>query len=154
MVANGFNGAAAKAIHAALVEGGAVPRYVGARLGTVASEDGEPLEVEVTFETMPSVLFDALVIPDGKEAIKTLSNVGQAAEYIKDQYRHAKPILVLGEGVDLLKGAGVPSKLLSGAPDPGLLVVESASVAKAIPVFAKAIARHRHHEREMDPPVV
>jgi catalase len=154
MVANGFNGPAAKAIHAALVEGGAVPRYVGARLGTVTSEDGEPLEVEVTFETMPSVLFDALVIPDGKEAIKTLSNVGQAAEYIKDQYRHAKPILVLGEGVDLLEGAGVPSKLLSGAPDPGLLVVESASVAKAIPVFAKAIARHRHHEREMDPPVV
>ena len=47
---------------------GAVPRYVGARLGAVETEDGETLHVEVTFETMPSVLFDAVAVLDGKEA--------------------------------------------------------------------------------------
>ena len=32
-------------------------------------------------------------------------------EFIKDQYRHAKPILALGTGADLLESAGVPSAL-------------------------------------------
>ena len=154
MVANGVHGASVKAIHAALLEQGAVPRYVGARLGTFSTDEGESLEVEVTFETMPSVLFDAIVIPDGKDALKSLSLVGQAAEFIKDQYRHAKPLLVIGEGVDLLEGAGVPSKLPSGTPDPGIVVAKSAALGDAIPLFVKAIARHRHHERELDPPAV
>jgi catalase len=153
-VADGIDGAGATALHAGLTEQGAIPRYVGARLGSVETEQGEPLEVEVTFETMPSVLFDALAIPDGKAAAKTLGNIGQALEFIKDQYRHAKPILALGAGADLVENAGVPAALHSGAPDPGMLIGRHASAAKALPEFIKAIARHRHHEREMDPPEV
>lgn len=42
---------------------GAVPRYVGARLGAVKTAEGEAIEVDVTMETMPSVLFDALIVP-------------------------------------------------------------------------------------------
>ncbi len=154
VVADGIDVAGAKTLHAGLAQEGAVPRYVGARLGTVRGEGGETLEVEVTFETMPSVLFDALAIPDGKPAAKTLSNVGHALEFIKDQYRHAKPILALGAAADLLEGAGVPAALPSGAPDPGLLIGADASATQALPAFMKAIARHRHHEREMDPPSV
>ncbi len=33
---------------------------------------GEPIEVEVTMETAPAVLFDALVLPSGKTAIDAL----------------------------------------------------------------------------------
>jgi catalase len=154
LVADGFDGEAARGLHAGLTQEGAVPRYIGARLGTVTAEDGSTLEVEATFETMPSVLFDALVVPDGKAAIKTLGDVGQALEFIKDQYRHAKPILAFGAGGDLLENAGVPGTLPSGEPDPGLLLLKQGTAAKALPLFAKAIARHRHHEREMDPPGV
>ncbi|HYQ16307.1 MAG TPA: hypothetical protein VEQ58_11140, partial [Polyangiaceae bacterium] len=78
--------------------------------------------------------------------------IGHAVEFVKDQYRHAKPILVLGEGAELLHKAGVPVNLASGQPDPGILVVEQAR--EALPRFVKAIARHRHHEREIDPPAV
>lgn len=103
---------------------------------------------------MPSVLFDAAAIPDGQVASKILANIGQAVEFLKDQYRHAKPILALGTGNDLLGGAGLPATLASGEPDPGLLVQRDGTAAKALPQFVKAIARHRHHEREMDPPKV
>ena len=153
-VADGVDGEGARALHAGLSEQGAVPRYVGARLGPVTTEQGDTLEVEVTFETMPSVLFDAAAVPDGKLATKTLGNVGHAVEFLKDQYRHAKPILALGAGSDLVENAGVPANLPSGEPDPGMLVGRHASAAKALPDFVKAIARHRHHEREMDPPEV
>lgn len=154
MVADGVVGRAVESIHEFLTEQGAVPRYVGPRLGSVATEEGSTLEVEVTFETMPSVLFDALVVPNGKAASDLLGNIGQAKEFIKDQYRHAKAILALGTGCDLLDKAGVPAKLPSGDEDPGLLLARDASAEKVLPAFAKAIAKHRHHERETDPPRV
>jgi catalase len=154
LVAEGVDTAVAEAIHSGLAHHGAVPRYVGVRLGTVNGESGEAIEVDATFETTPSVLFDAVVIPGGKPAMKALANAGQALEFIKDQYRHAKPILVLGAGRALLEGAGVPAALPSGAPDPGVLVDDDGSARKALPEFVKAIASHRHYLREMDPPGV
>jgi catalase len=154
MVANGVDGEAAQALHAGLVAQGAVPRYVGPRLGAVKTRDGETLDVEVTFETMPSVLFDAVAVPGGKDAVVTLGTVGHALEFLKDAYRHAKPILALAEGTDLAESAGVDAKLPSGEDDPGVLALPDATAAKALPGFVKAIAKHRHHEREMDPPPV
>jgi catalase len=154
LVANGVDGEAARALHAGLVAQGAVPRYVGARLGSVKTDRGDSIEVEVTFETMPSVLFDALAVPGGDAAVVTLSNLGHVLEFIKDQYRHAKPILALGEGAALIENAGAPALLASGAPDPGMLVGKFDSAKQALPSFVKAIARHRHHERELDPPPV
>jgi len=151
-VADGIDGEAARAIHARLTDLGAVPRYVGARLGAVEDDQGETIEVEVTFETMPSVLFDAAAVPDGKRAVETLGLVGHAAEFLKDQYRHAKPILALGAGCDLVENAGVPAKLPNGEPDPGLVLFRKGTAADALSRFVPAIVRHRHHEREMDPP--
>ena len=154
LVANGVDGDAARTLHAGLVEEGAVPRYVGPRLGAVRTEHGDTLQVEVTLETMPSVLFDAVAVPGGNTAVVILGNVGHALEFIKDQYRHAKPILALGAGADLVENAGAPAVLPSGDPDPGMLVGRHASAADALPDFIAAIGRHRHHEREMDPPAV
>jgi catalase len=155
LVADGVNGAAAQTLHAGLAEKGAVPRYVGARLGVVQSEDGVDVNVEVTLETTPAVLFDAVAILGGKRAVTQLGNTGHALEFIKDQYRHAKPILAVGDAAALLENAGAPAVLPSGKPDPGLVIVgPEGSVAEALPAFIKAIARHRHHERELDPPLV
>ena len=104
---------------------------------------------------MPSVLFDALALPGGKGAVTQLGNIGHALEFIKDQYRHAKPILAAGAAAALVENAGVPTVLPSGKPDPGLLIIPpDENVAQALPAFVKAIARHRHHERELDPPAV
>ena len=153
LVANGVDGEAARAIHAGLSALGAVPRYVGPRLGRIQTKQGDTLDVEVSLEAMPSVLFDALAIPGGKEAVTVLGNVGHAAEFIKDQYRHAKAILAMNEGTALVENAGVPATLPSGNPDPGLLLGHQ-DAAEALPKFVQAIALHRHHAREMDPPEV
>jgi len=154
MVANGVDGDAARALHEGLTAAGATPRFIGPRLGSVQTAGGDRIEVEVTLETMPSVLFDAVAVPGGKEAVVELGNVGHALEFIKDQYRHAKPILALGEGADLVENAGAPAMLPSGDPDPGMLIAKHGRAREALPAFIKAIARHRHHERESDPPLL
>jgi catalase len=154
LVAEGVDSVGAKAIHAGLTELGAVARYVGVRLGRVQSEDGDPLEVEVTMETMPSVLFDAVAVPGGDAAAKALGSFGHAAEFIVGAYRHCKPILALGAGRHFVENVGVPATLPSGDPDPGVLLFDDAQLKSALPAFVEAIAKHRHNAREMDPPPV
>src|SRR3569623_3586115 len=53
---DGMNGRAVAALRAGLSREEAVPRFVGTRLGPVRTADGDELEVDITFETMPSVL--------------------------------------------------------------------------------------------------
>ena len=55
----------------------------------------------------------------------------------------------------MLEGAGISPTLPDGSPDPGLLVLEEdEAAAEVAAAFVKAIARHRHFERQMDPPPV
>ena len=85
------------------------------------------------------------------KAIKVLpdySIVHKQDWFVREQYRHCKPILVLGAGADLLARAMVPSTLPDGAADPGLLV--DAPLA----AFMEALAGHRAFARETDPPLV
>lgn len=103
---------------------------------------------------MPSVTFDAVAIPGGRKAVKLLAGVGNTAEFLKDQYRHAKAILALGAGAGLVEQAGTPPNLPSGKPDPDMLVGRHRGAKEALADFTKAIARHRHFERAMDPPPV
>ncbi|MGZ9058828.1 MAG: DJ-1/PfpI family protein, partial [Burkholderiaceae bacterium] len=154
IVADGVDGSELQPIYDALTEQGAVATYVGHRLGAVQSVSGEAIEVEITMETAPAVLFDALVLPSGKTAIDTLGRSGQAMEFVKLQYRHCKPILALEGASALLEGAGISPTLPDGSPDPGLVLQDEQGDEGVADAFVKAIARHRHFERQMDPPLV
>jgi catalase len=105
-------------------------------------------------ETAPAVLFDALVLPSGKAAIDALGKSDQAMEFLKLQYRHCKPILALEGASALLESAGIWPRLPDRSADPGLLVVDGQDDATVAEAFVKAIARHRHFERQIDPPTV
>jgi hypothetical protein len=78
---------------------------------------------------------------------QALVNSGQAVEFLKDQFKHCKTILVLGGASALLEKAGIPFD----APDAGLIFAEAGSEPKA---FIAALAKHRHVERDRDPPIV
>ncbi|MBC8017691.1 MAG: hypothetical protein H7X83_04110 [Verrucomicrobia bacterium] len=74
---------------------------------------------------------------------------------MRDQYRHCKPMLVIGSGAaSLLEKAGVPSTLEDGAPDPALIGTEGETLTKALAAFKAALAGHREFRRETDPPQV
>ena len=155
LVASGTDVAAASSMHRALAAQGAVPRLVGIHLGQVAgAADEAPLNVEVSMETAPSAVWDALVIPGGEAAVTALSQSGHALEFLKDQYRHCKPILLLGAARKLLAKAAIPAELPSGDADPGLLLLDADDAAAAVTRFTAALAQHRHFARETDPPRV
>ena len=135
-----------------MTDEGAVPRFVSITLGSVQPTTGDAIEVDVSLEAAPAVLYDALVLPDGGEAVEALRADGRTLEFIKDQYRHCKPILALGASEQLLEACGIETALPNGQPDPGLLVASDAGAVTDD--FVAAIAKHRHFARETDPPRV
>jgi catalase len=183
LVAAGMDTASMTQIYAQLTEAGALPRYVGRRLGTVQS-DGEALPVEVTFEAAPSVLWDAVVLPSGEGAAEELAMDDHVAEFLMQQWRHNKAMLVPQSAEILLHVAGVdvdvdvgdeetdaePGTTMPDAEEretdaadddevaPGLLLVPDAAVAEAIERFIELVARHRSFDRfngnAMEPPAV
>jgi catalase len=83
-----------------------------------------------------------------------MPRVGNTLEFIKDQYRHCKPILALGASAALLNACRIPGKLPSGEQDPGLVQAAAREVDDALPAFVRALAAHRSFVRETDPPLV
>jgi catalase len=154
LIAPGVDGASARAIYAALLADGAVPRLVGAQLGKVSGSDGASLDVEISLEAAASVLYDAMVIPDGEAAAKRLSMNAHALDFVRDQYRHCKPILVVGAGTALLAKAGIPTTLPDGSIDLAIIGTESTTLAHAMAAFKTTIATHRSFLRESDPPTL
>jgi catalase len=152
LVSDGSDAKAIEVISTRLLAEGAVPRLVGMKLGAVATTDGEQ-QVDTSVEATPAVLFDAVVVPHG-DGVGKLANDGRILEFIKDQYRHCKPMLVLGKATALLTKAGIPTTLVSGAADPGLIVGSKNGTAIPIDAFVKALSKHRHFERESHPPPV
>ncbi|NML16089.1 catalase [Azohydromonas sp. G-1-1-14] len=153
LVGDGVDGAALESVYQALVQAGAVPRYVGARLGVVQTSSGDALPVEVTIEAAPSVLFDAAMLPPGAGAAATMAADGLALEFVQQQYRHCKPLLVPIGAALLLEAAGVTTLPEDGG-DPGLLFVPDDQLAGAGEEFIRRIALHRAWQRQTEPPLV
>lgn len=92
---------------------GAVVKCLGARLGAVKSATGKSIVADATFANMPSVLFDGVVLPDGDAAVAQLLADGRALEFVKDQHRHCKTMLVLGSGAQMLEKLEISAVLPS-----------------------------------------
>ena len=153
LVAPGVDGAGARAVYAGLIAAGAVPRFVGEHLGQVETVGGAPINVEISIEAGPSVLYDAVVIPDGKAAVEMLCKNADAVDFVKQQYRHCKPLLVLGAGSLMLTKAEIMPTLSDGTPDTAIAGVD-AQPLPALEAFIKALAGPRMYARELDMPKV
>ncbi|HXG72014.1 MAG TPA: catalase, partial [Gemmatimonadaceae bacterium] len=153
LVANGVEGKSLKELHAALTSAGAVPRFVAPRLGTYSTTNGGKIEADASMENSPPVLFDALILPDGETGLGALEADGHTMEFVTNQYRHGKTILALGASSGLLESAGISPSLPGGVIDGGVLLVE-ADGKNVAQKFIAAVAKHKHPERETDPPAV
>ena len=151
LVADGCDGAPLVALADRLTAEGAVPRFVSTKLGSVEAgvrrrDRGrrQPRGGAV------GALRRGGAARWGRRGAIQLRADGRTLEFIKDQYRHCKPILALGDG------AAAARRLRhrrTGEPDPGLIVA-AADSSEAADRFVAAIAKHRHFVRETDPPRV
>ncbi len=128
---------------------GVVARLVGPRVGFFPTSQGTTIEADASLESEPAVLFDGVIVPDGKVVLAALMDDGRAAEFLRDQIRHSKTLLAVGSGAQLLLQAGLPD----GYEDPGLLRAKPRDTA-AVARFLHALGKHRHPVRDRDPPMV
>lgn len=154
LIGKGVDATTVKPIYADLLAEGAIPRLVSSQLGKVVTEDQDTLEVEISLEAGPSVLYDAVIIADGATSVLQLSKDANAIDFVRQQYRHCKPILTIGVGVDFLTKAQIPTTLPDGSVDPMIVLAEKAQLKIALTTFKEALANHRSFLRETDPPNV
>jgi catalase len=156
LIADGFDGAVAEAVRAALVRGGAIVEAVAPVLGAVAPDSGLPIEADKTLQTAASVFYDAVFVPGGAASIAALRQSGDAVHFVQEAFKHGKAIAATGEAVDLLALAELGQSLLADEAgddvvlDHGLVTTRAAAgVPELAEAFCDAIARHRHWGRRV-----
>jgi len=154
LVNDGADQDAINAVYTALIDEGAVPRLVGSRLGKIVTASGDVLDIEITLEAGPSVLYDGVVIIQENSSLQPLPQDAHALDFVRQQYRHCKPILAVGGGAQLLIDAGVPTTLPDGTIDPGIIIEQNSLQEASLTQFKNALAAHRTFARETDPPLV
>lgn len=152
LLADGVENITLKRIQQDLTEAGAICKLVAPHLGTVSTVSGRQLSVDHTLSSMPSVMFDAVLIPGGSASTGTLCELGEAVHFVLEAYKHCKAICAVNEGVDLLKTLGFgqaqnPDQI--SEPTPGVLIADVRKVldGQVSRDFIAAIALHRHWER-------
>lgn len=148
LVAGGVEVGALRVIQQALHDAGASSRILASRLGFVATSSGQQLAVDHTFATMPSVLFDAVLVPGGAASAEALARDGAAVHYVLEAYKHCKTLCVVGEGARLLRTLGMVADE-GGHAAAGVLIGRNDAPGRAqlAQDFITAIARHRHWTR-------
>ncbi|MFC4558226.1 catalase [Virgibacillus kekensis] len=136
LIAEGFAKKEVEGVLEGLEKADADTDVIAKTLGKVKSDDGGELEVDDTFYSAESVLYDAVYVVGGKN---TDSKFRKEAEYfVNEAYSHYKPIGATHEGKDLLT---VDMKESSG-------VVVSEDMKNFGKDFVKALAAHRHWDRK------
>jgi catalase len=145
LATDGFNDSEFNSMKNALNSAGAVTNTVASHLGAIKSKNGKEIKADESFLTTSSVLFDAVYIPGGKESVDTLFKCSEVMDFIKQAYKHYKPIAINGEGLELFLAA-CSIKKPDNKPVKDLSK-EGITINKTPNDFIKQIAQHRFWNR-------
>jgi catalase len=152
LVADGVDPRGIAALRDALTERGAIAELLGSVDGVVSTADGEVLSVTRAMNTVASVLYDAVVVPDGAQLLAT---DGLAVHFAAEAYKHGKTVGAFGTGVSVLQRAQLPVAAseepggLKATVDPGLVVGDGWSDDFTTDLIA-GLAAHRNFNRDVD----
>ncbi|NMH72089.1 catalase [Bacillus sp. RO2] len=137
IISNDFQGKEVASVLESLKAEGMQPELISAKLGPVTGSGGVELEVDHTFLTCDSVLFDALYVVGGKEVDKKFDR--ETTYFVEEAYDHFKPIGATQDGKQWLEKLEI-----SGAP--GVVFADEAD--QFVSGFVDAVSAHRHWDRE------
>lgn len=109
-------------------------------IGKLRTLQGTELDINGTLEGNPSVLVDAVIVPEGKQSIDALLKNGNAKYYLLQAFKHLKAIGLQGEARRLYDALPLP------IPDDG--VVMSNNATEFANDFMQAMRSHRVWSRE------
>lgn len=136
LVSDGVNAADTLAIFQALKQHGVHAKLLAAHMGQVTASDGSSLPVDGTFSALPSLAFDAVIVPDGN--IDALLLRGDACYFLLEAYKHLKVIGLSGDARRFAAQFG----LADDEQEEGI-ITESKAEGKLMSDFAAALAMHR-----------
>ncbi|MFC6016594.1 catalase [Plantactinospora solaniradicis] len=150
LVADGIDRECVTSLVDGLVARGAVAELL-APTGCEVRTGAGGLAVTRAVTTVASVLYDAVVLPDGTPAITAMRADGYLVHFVAEAYKHGKPIGALGAGRMLLEHARLPVPEATGS-DAGMVLQSGSGAATEtfVEAFAAAVAAHRHHDRPVD----
>jgi catalase len=153
LAAEGVDGSPLMALKEALKAVDVTAEVVSKFGGTIKCSQGQEIEVQQTFLTSASVMFDAIYVPGGTRSIETLKMDAEVLSFVNETFRHYKPMAASAEGIDLLKQSGLKGIDLGQTnsqmrSELGVVVSRDPSDIKAFSnAFIEAIKEHRHWMR-------
>jgi len=155
LAADGVDAAQLMVMKQALKQAGVLSHVISKFKGTIAGSDGQEIEVDRTFLTGASVMYDAVYIPGGKKSVEMLAGINHAVDFVHEAFKHGKAIAATGEGVELLKAANLKGVSLDTSSSNGRSPAEQgivigqdrAKLESVAQEFIGAIAMHRNWMR-------
>ncbi|GGM13409.1 catalase [Dactylosporangium sucinum] len=143
LVADGVDAHALAALRDKLTERGAVVELLAPVDGRITTSDGVSMDVDRALPTMASVLYDAVIVPDGAPDLAT---DGQAVHFAAEAFKHGKTVCAVGSGLALLQRGQIP--LPTALADPALIAHDAWSDTFVSELVA-SLARHRNFDRDV-----
>jgi catalase len=150
LAADGF-GADLATVKKALLAAGAQAKIVAPRLGMLQGAGGETVEIDFSFLTSASVLFDAVYIAGGEQSAAALQQEAAAIHFVEEAYKHCKAIAATGAGSGLINVSYLGNLKPGGKQvqaEEGVVLGGDAQAGKVAAAFLEAIAEHRFWSRE------
>ncbi len=148
LVADGFDATGVLALTKALAAEKAAAVLVGPRVGSVLGDDGKAYNPPFSILTTSSVLFDGVLVADGENA-GVWTTEADAVDFVREAFKHCKPVAATGAAVALLAAADVPGADPEDArPADDATIVGPRLNRALIARFMRAVAAHRLWARE------
>ncbi len=129
---------------------GAMCEVISKFHGERKSLNAKDVKTDKTYLTSSSVLYDAVFVPGGRKSVDKLKEMGDSLHFIREAFKHGKPIGASGEGVELIDACGFPElKTFDAAgADKGVVSARNATGNDVLNMFIQSLSQHRYWERE------
>ncbi|MEU0123420.1 catalase [Streptomyces albidoflavus] len=150
LATDGVDAHQATVLRDTLRERGAIAEVLAPHDGTVRAADGSTLTVDRALPTVAAVLYDAVVLTDGSQPGEG-SDGDAARRFVRNAYRHGKPVAAYGSATELLTRL-LPEGLRLSTPDGEVTAdrgVVSGGTADSpfTEELVKAVTAHRFRDR-------
>jgi catalase len=107
LVSDGTDAAVLKALKAALAKEGATFEIIAPKVGGAEASDGSRIEADQMIDGGPSVLYDAIALLPGADAVDDLLQESTVRDFVADAFAHCKFIGHVKAAVPLFEKAGI-----------------------------------------------
>ncbi|MCX2585017.1 catalase [Pedobacter sp. MR22-3] len=152
LAADGVDGKSLSTVKDALVAKGAVVHIIAPKLGEIISAEDQHIQVDESFLTAASVLYDAVYVPGGTNSVASLEAEANAVHFLNEAFKHCKAIAADAAAIQVLEAGYFHKKLPAEYSAETVLsegIIVSDDLSALTDLFAQMIAMHRFWDREV-----